>query len=194
MAIDEQVLTEHDLMRLSQAGQRYELIAGELIEMSPTGFLHVIIAGNVYRVLYAFATPRRLGYVCGDSLIYVLHIEPVTGKRTTRIPDVSFIRKGRQPAAADLAKPFRGAPDLAVEVMSPDDSATDLLDRIRHYFTYGTTEVWVLYPQQRELHRHVSGQPTIDIYAGDDPVETAAFFPGLELITSSLFEMPDMDA
>jgi Uma2 family endonuclease len=186
-------ITLQDLLRLSAKEGRFEVIDGEIVEMSPVGFRHVIVAGNAYRVLYDFATPQKLGYVCTDNLIYILHVDPETGIRKTRIPDASFIRKGRLPKDFDLGLPFPGAPDLAVEVMSPDDSAPELLAKIRHYFAYGTEQVWVLYPDQRELHQHIRGVNQIRIYGENDTLRAESLFPGLEIKIKDLFALPDVE-
>src|SRR5438105_13544496 len=134
MAVGERTaITEADLLRLGAHDQWVEVVNGELVATSPSGVLHVIIAGNVYRVLYAFVTEHKLGYVCMDSLIFVLLRNPEGKIIKSRIPDTSFVRKGRLPKDFDLSRPFPGAPDLAIEVMSPDDSAEDLLAKIRDY-------------------------------------------------------------
>jgi len=192
-AVKVKPITLQDLLRLNMKEGRFEVIDGEIVEMSPVGFRHVIVAGNAYRVLYDFATPQKLGYVCTDNLIYILYIDPETGIRKTRIPDASFIRKGRLPKDFDLGLPFPGAPDLAVEVMSPDDSALELLAKIRDYFAYDTEQVWVLYPDQRELHQHIRGINQIRIYGEDDILTADSLFPGLEIKIKNLFALPDVE-
>jgi len=195
ISTEEKIYTEDDVMRLSSKrdGFIYEIHDGELIKMSANGFLHVMITGNIYRPLYDFSTLRKLGYVAGGNLIYVLHINSNTKRRTTQIPDCSFIRKERIPKDYDFNRPFPGAPDLAVEVMSPDDTAQDILKRIRRFFMYGTAQVWVFYPDAQEVHQYIKGQPQIHIYSGADAIDCAAFFPGLTLITQDLFALPNME-
>ena len=186
-------ITEADLLRLAAQEPRVEVIAGKVVHMTPVGFLHVLIAGNVYRALYDYATQHKLGYVCGDGLIYVLEQDEECGIRETRIPDASFVRKGRLPHTFDQARPFPGAPDLAVEVMSPTDSATELLAKIRAYFRAGTVQVWVLYPEQQELHQYTHDQGAVRVYRDTDMVDTVALFPGMTLVVRDLFALPDME-
>jgi Uma2 family endonuclease len=185
-------ITVRDLMRLAAQDQRVEVIDGEITPMTPVGFLHVMVAGNVYRALYEFATAHKLGYVCGDSLIYVLEQDEERGIRRTRIPDASFIRKERMPETFNLSDPFPGAPDLAVEVMSPDDSATDLLAKIRAYFRAGTEQVWVFYPEHEEIHQYFRDQPEARLYRGDERIEADTLFSGLRLIARDMFVLPDL--
>lgn len=191
--IASQILTEADTIRLSKNGQRYELVNGELVMMSPNGFLHVIVSNNVYDVLKASSKIHKNGYVCGDNLIYVLHVDPETGKRTTRIPDTSFIRKGRLPKKFNLSRPFPGAPNLAIEVMSPEDTAEELLERVRDYLTYGTEQVWVFYPRPKEVHQYKRGESLVRIYTEKDVLDASDFFPGLLLDIAPLIELPQLD-
>lgn len=186
------VLTEADLLRLGAQGQRFEVIDGEIIEMMPVGVLHSDIAGNTYDTLKPFARANKLGEVRMDSLIFVLHVDAERGIRKTRIPDVSFVRRGRLPKGFDRSRPFPGAPDLAVEVVSPDEGADELLGKIRDYFAYGTDEVWVLYSEQQELHQYIRGEKASHIFTAEDTF-TSVLFPGLDIKIADLFILPEAD-
>ncbi|MBL8153607.1 MAG: Uma2 family endonuclease [Anaerolineae bacterium] len=187
------LLTEDDLMRLSAAGRRYELVQGELVEMNPVGIEHSDICGNAYRALYAFVAQHKLGRVNMDGLIFLLHIDPVTEKRTARIPDASFVRKGRLPKDYDRSRPFPGAPDLAIEVVSPDEGADELMGKIRDYLRFGTEQVWVLYPESRELHQFIQGEKGSHIYSEGDRLSGGALLPGFEIRVADLFAQPDTE-
>lgn len=185
------ILTEMDLLRLGAQDRRFEVIDGEIKEMSPVGYEHSTVVGNTYDVLNPHVKAHKLGYVHGDSLIYVLHVDEETGVRKTRIPDVSFIRRGRLPNKEARALPFHGAPDLAVEVVSPDDKADELLERIHDYFEYGTEQVWVLYPAQRELHQLIRGESGSHIFKAGDTFASGDLFAALRVNISDLFREPD---
>jgi Uma2 family endonuclease len=185
------ILTEADLLRLGAQDQRFEVIDGEIREMSPVGYEHSTVVGNTYDVLSPHVKQHKLGYIHGDSLIYVLHVDSETGVRKTRIPDVSFIRRGRLPSKEARALPFHGAPDLAVEVVSPDDKADELLERIHDYFEYGAEQVWVLYPAWRELHQFIRGISGSFIFITGDVFTPGELFPGLTINISDLFREPD---
>jgi len=186
-------ITEADLLRLNAADGRVEVIDGEGVPMTPVGLLHALVAGSVYRALYAYAAEHRLGYVMGDSLIYVLDEDPQMGIRQTRIPDASFIRKGRLPAGDDLARPFAGAPDLAVEVLSPEDSALEMLAKVRTYFEAGTAQVWLVYPAQQEVHCYHREAAAVQTFRAADTISAEALFPGLKLAVADLFALPDVE-
>lgn len=186
--------TERDLIRFATQNrdQRFEIVNGDIVNMAPIGIRHNIVAGNIYRALFAFVTPLRLGYVFTDNLIYVLEHNPKTGIRLTRVPDGSFVRKERLPEKYDLSLPFPGAPDLAIEVLSPDDTAAEVLKRIRDYFAHGTEQVWVVYPEQREVHQCKRGESGSRIYAGTDEIEAETVLPGFRLSLSEIFAIPDL--
>lgn len=128
-----------------------------------------------------------------DSLIYVLEHDPEAGIRNSRIADTSFVRKGRIPPDFDLRLPFPGAPDLAVEVVLPDETAKEILAKVRDYLRFGSEQVWVLYPEQKELHQYVSGSDSVRVYQGDDRIECAALFPDLEVTAAEFFALPELE-
>jgi len=185
-------ITEADLLRLGAQDILFEVIDGEIIEMQPVGVQHSDIAGNTYDILKPFARANKLGEVRMDSLIFVLHVDKEGGIRKTRIPDVSLVRRGRLAKDFDRSHPFPGAPDLAVEVVSPDESAGEVLAKIRDYFAYGTDEVWVLYSDQKELHQHIRGEDDIHVFRADNTF-ASALFPGLSIRIADLFIIPEAD-
>ena len=83
---------------------------------------------------------------------YILARDPLT----IRQPDVSVISRERiRATSADSY--FEGAPELAVEIVSPSDSAEDLDSKIRQYLESGAEQVWILYPKSRTGHVFSAG-------------------------------------
>ncbi len=184
-------ITLDELLQLG-SDARIEIINGEIVEMSPVGIEHAIIADNVYRVLFQFVTKNNLGYVFSADLIYVLKEDKAEKLRDTCVPDTSFVRRGRFPKEFNIKKPFPGAPDLAVEVMSPDDKAEDMEAKIGAYFEAGTDQVWVLYPKRASLHQHRRVDlKIVRVYQGSDVIDAESLFPDLQLAAQDLFAMPD---
>ncbi|MGC9309057.1 MAG: Uma2 family endonuclease, partial [Thermoplasmatota archaeon] len=179
------LITEEELMALG-ADAQVEVMNGEVIRMAPVGMLHHIIAGNIYRALYTAVEQGGAGYVFMDGLICLLDMHG-QGIRGAYVPDVCFIRKGRIPTGYDLARPFPGAPDLAVEVMSPDDSVETVLAKVRTYLAKGTEQVWVVYPSQKEIHQYLQGEKGVRVYSGDDVIRADSLVPGLSLRAEDLF-------
>jgi Uma2 family endonuclease len=180
-------VTLDGLMALGEDA-RVEVIEGAIVEMSPVGFAHVQIAGNVYDILKPFVREHNLGYVSMDGLLYLLDADAAQ-LRGAQVPDVSFLRQ--VPDDFDLDKPVPGAPDLAVEVVSPNDDAEILLTRIQKYLQFGTEQVWVLYPRLKELHLYRRDQmDTVKIYRAGDTLNAETLFPGLSISISDLFVLP----
>lgn len=136
------VATEEDLLRTPEDGWRYELV-DQQIRRVPGGARHAAVCVAVSARLLAFVDERQLGYVLGSN----------TGFRlpggNVRVPDVSFVAIGRF-RNEQLPEGFPDlAPDLAVEVLSPDDRSRDVLDKVGEYLQAGVRLVWVIDPGQR---------------------------------------------
>jgi Uma2 family endonuclease len=186
-------LGDDDLLHLGSMDQWVEVINGEIIHMSPVGIQHVIIAANAYEILKPFVTTHKLGYVFTDSLIYVLERSPQGKVVLTRIPDASFVRRGRLTKDFDLKKPFPGAPDLAIEVVSPQETADTILEKVRDYLEHGSEQVWVLYSDHKEWHQYINGEDIVHIYRAGDTFEAPTLFPGLTIVIADLFTLPNFD-
>jgi Uma2 family endonuclease len=102
--------TVDDVLRLGAKGERYELIDGELVQMTPTNLEHAEVEGHVGSILIAHVGPRRLGKVFVGEPLFQLD----RPDRLARAPDVAFIRRERLRTQSSLAGAFVGAPDLAV--------------------------------------------------------------------------------
>jgi Uma2 family endonuclease len=181
------IITEADLFRLAANDRRFEIVNGEVVDMHPVGLRHSVVAGNIHDILKAYARQHKLGSVHMDSLIYVLQERSETGIRKTRVPDTSFIRKGRLPRDFDRSRPFPGAPDLAVEVVSPDEGADELMAKMKDYFEAGTEQVWVLFPEYNQLYQYIGEPSNVTGYTDRDTLDAGALFPGLTIAVSELF-------
>jgi Uma2 family endonuclease len=195
-ATGSKLITAMDLMGLG-SNVWAEVVNGELIiqdrtaMMGAAGFLHVTVIDNIYDLLKPFVKAGQLGYVLTDGLTYIL-----SGKNEqielARLPDLSFIRKARIPTDFDPRLPFPGAPDLAVEVMSPGDSGEEVLTKVREYLQAGTEQVWVVYPTKKEVHQYRRETPeTVRVYTGEDSMEADTLFPGSKLSVREFFVLLD---
>ena len=185
-------ITEADLLHQGANDAFFEVLHGEPIPMSPIGLLHALIVNNIYDALAPFVKAHKLGIVFGDGLIYRMEGTP-DNVRISFVPDASFIRQGRIPKDFDIRRPFPGAPDLAVEVMLPSDDASVLIAKVREYLRLGTEQVLVIYPEAREVHQYKQGESVVYTYREDAPIDLAAFFPKLNVITRALFALPTLE-
>ena len=164
---------------------RYELVEGEVVELSPANDEHSGISVNIGT---AFNNYSRL-YGFGQAGVEAGHIL-VTGPDTVRGPDVSFRfvpRERRRQSTGFLA----GAPDIAVEVVSPSNTAAEIERKVGEYLAAGSQRVWVVYPATRTAARrvvvHHSGGTAIT-YSGSDVITDEELLPGFSLPLSEIFE------
>jgi Uma2 family endonuclease len=140
--------TDNELMSLPRDGRKYELIEGELL-MSPVGVTHSLVCLNLAMRLIRFVERKRLGKVFDSSMGFRL------SARILLSPDVSYVSKVRLKEIMVAPEKFLyGAPDLAVEVLSPGDTY-DLVERkLEKYFHHGTRLAWVVDPKRRIVTVH----------------------------------------
>jgi Uma2 family endonuclease len=187
MTVMEKLYTAEDLWELSHsreyAEKRLELIEGELIEMSPAGGKHGGLASQMDRLVGNHVDDNDLGYVTAAETGYTLFKNP-DGKDTVLAPDVGFVRKDRLPEGLpDGYVPL--APDLAVEVVSPNDSAAEIHNKVMKYLKYGTRLVWVLYfDTESAVAYNASGAQVIDV---EGTLDGGDVVPGLKIPMRKLF-------
>jgi Uma2 family endonuclease len=148
--------TADELFMLPDDGFRYELVKGEVRRMPPAGSEHGAIAVNITIVIAQFVKAHDLGIVFGAETGFKIASDP----DTVRAPDLAFIRRERIPAEGIPRGFWPGAPDLAVEVISPSDTYTDVEEKVNDWLSAGTRMVLVLNPRSRTVtvytsHTHV---------------------------------------
>ncbi len=133
------------LMGLPKNGHKYELLEGDLL-MSPVGETHSDICMRLGTLLTVFVESRQLGRVYDSSIGYRL------SPKLLLSPDVSFVSNERLDRIRVAPEKFlQGAPDLAVEVLSPSDTATIIEKKLDLYFEHGTEAAWLVDPQRKAV-------------------------------------------
>ena len=149
--------------------------------MSPAGFEHGRVVVRITRPLAEFVEQHGLGVVTGVETGFQISHDP----DTVRAPDAAFLRAARVPSEPQTGF-FPGPPDLAVEVLSPDDRAGQVLAKVRDWLAAGTQAVWVIDPWTH----------TVSVYAGPNQAEVLGeeavltggeLLPGFELPVSGVF-------
>ena len=148
----------------------FELIEGVLTERKMMGALSDLVAMLIGARLVNFALGRRAGHVFGSETTYRCFDHPATGRRA----DVSFIRTGRLPGERIPDGYVTIPADLAVEVISPNDLAHEVDEKVALYLRHGFGEVWVVYPNTRTVYVHRRGQPILSLGDEDTLVGSAA--------------------
>jgi len=165
------LMTAEEFDRLEESDElRYELDEGELIAMTRPRPLHNRIAGELFYHLRHYLEEHPVGSVMNSDNMYVL------GPNTRRAPDVSFLRKERA-AAIDPASDIEGAPDLAIEVLSPTDTAAAMRRKVRQYFAAGAAVVWVVYPESREVEVWEESQKPARVLQEEAVLEDVRLLP-----------------
>jgi Uma2 family endonuclease len=171
-----------EFWHLSHGLPRAELVAGQVVELVLPGFRHGVVVGTFAEYLRNYARARRLGVVV-ENVGFVLSADPPT----VRGPDVALVFGGRMPAPPPV-KFFPGPPDLAVEVLSPDDRPGEVAAKVADYLRAGTLAVWVADPEAQTVAIHT--RDGITRYGRGETLRGAPPLPGLELPLEVLFADP----
>jgi Uma2 family endonuclease len=173
-------LTAEDLWELSRDGKRRELVRGAIIEKAPMGDIHGAITAWLTYLIVDYVETHATGEVTGAETGFRLSTDP----DTVRAPDVAVIRKERLTPMTGKYYPL--APDLAVEVVSPGDTAGDIHEKVRDFLQAGTRLLWVVYPSSRTVVVHTpAGAETLE---SSDTLDGGEVLPGLSLPVGRVFE------
>lgn len=177
-------MTADELLRLPDNGMRRELVAGELHEMPPAGGAHGYVGGRAFGRLLLFLErhPEVGGGLFAAETGFRLSRDP----DTVRAPDVAYVGEARLAQARVPGFPEL-APDLVVEVVSPNDTAGEIQKKVGEWLGAGSQLVWVLYPATRSVMVFRQDGTAALLHAEDtltgDPV-----LPGFSCTVSDLFQ------
>ena len=159
-----------------------ELKNGRLVEKSPTGDQHNRIGFLLLYDLVQIIVPNQLGQLNLPDMGVVLDQE----QHTIRCPDVAFVTAGRLP---EITKGFlRLAPDLAVEIISPGDLYTEVVEKVDEYLQAGVRLVWVIDPRRKTVRIYrPAGQAQLTLGLVDE-LDGEDVIPGFKLPVARLFE------
>ncbi len=166
------LLTADDLAKQPNDGARYELVKGVLQKMPPAGFEHGICAAEIGSRLNVHVKTHKLGYVCGAETGFKIAQNP----DTVRAPDAAFVSQASIEQQGIVRGYWEGAPDLAVEVISPGDTYAEVAEKVEEWLTAGCRMVWVINPRRETVEVYRSNKDfTVlrgtDILNGADVVE-----------------------
>lgn len=182
MATTDRLMTAEELLRLPDDGQRHELIAGELRTMAPSSGQHGWVGSNVSVPLGQYVRAHKLGLTFQAETGFILTRAP----DTVRAPDVAFVRRERALAGVDAEGYWQGAPDLAVEVVSPNDRLTEVAANVAEWLAHGALMVLVVNPRRRTVAVHRPGQPP-RLLTESDTLDGEDVVPGWTLPVRDIF-------
>jgi Uma2 family endonuclease len=165
----------------------YEVVDGQFVETPRMGAFESVIASILQTYLGPYAKEKGLGRVAIETL-FILDAT----RRLRRRPDVAYVSYERWPRSRRVprAEAWDVVPDLAVEVVSPTNTADEVLGKIREYFEAGVRRVWVIYPTEELAYVYRSPTQNV-ILATADEFDGEDVLPGFRLGLSKLFEAED---
>ena len=181
MAPSTPLVTAEELERLPRDDRRYELVEGRLIPMSPVGLPHGTVVANVI-----FLLRRHLLTMPVAQVMTEVGFKLAANPDTVRAPDIAVVRKDR------LSPNTHGfpslAPDLAIEVLSPDDRPGEVRSKVDEYLARGVLIVVVIDPETRTATVwRASGSP-IRLDNADDRLDLDEVLPGFSCSLDEIFD------
>jgi Uma2 family endonuclease len=182
MTTQTKLMTAEELLRLPQDGYRYELIHGELVKTPPSGQQHDKHAARVLKSLVQHVDERKLGEVYAAETGFKLASNP----DHVRAPDVAFSARPRLERVGEVEGFWPGAPDLAVEVVSPNDTYAEVEDKVFDWLGAGCRMVVVVNARKRAVtvYRSLS---QITVLGPNDTLDGVDGVPGWRLPIAQLF-------
>ncbi len=174
-------ITADALWQMGSIAEKYELVKGDLVEMTPPGGVHGQLAVRLVVLLQNFVYANKLGEILVESG-YILATNP----DTVRGPDISFLSTEKIPSAGIPTGYIKGVPDLVVEIVSPSDTASIMQAKVEDYLTYGTQLVWVIYPRRKTVMIH-HPDGTAHTLHQDDTLSGEGVLPGFSCFVNDIF-------
>ena len=182
MTVDQKLMTADELFNMPDDGMRHELVRGELRTMPPGGWGHGRDSSKLDRSLGNHVEAHGLGEVATNEPGFLLTTDP----DTVRAPDVAFVRSERLAGANPERGYYPGVPDLAVEVISPNDLYTEVDEKVGEWLEHGTRMVLVVNPRRRTVAVHRPGRD-VRILGVEDTLDGEDVVPGWTMKVRDLF-------
>ncbi len=180
---EKKVWTDAEFMALPKDGHRYEIVNGELVDMGSSGALHGNLAIMLSPALFAVVNAQKLGSLFDSSTAFKMK----SGNR--RSPDISLFAKERLQGITELPTGFLdGAPDLAVEVLSPGNTVEEIHDKLVEYFENGTRLAWIIHPSEHYVLVYRFAHEPDRLLKSVDNLDGEEVIPGFTLPVAELFQ------
>ncbi len=176
------LLTAEDLWKQADDGYRYELVKGIIRRMPPAGFEHGIRAAEIGSLLTVHVKKHKLGFVCCAETGFKISQDP----DTVRALDAAFVRQAAIDEQGIPKGYWEGAPDLAVEVISPSDTYTEVDEKVDEWLIAGCAMVWVVNPRRKTVEVYRSPEE-ITVLRGDDILDGGDVIEGFQCRVQELF-------
>ena len=182
MVAQTQLMTADELLNLPDDAYRYELVRGELRKSPLNGVEHGIVSARIAFALAPYVKAHNLGTALGGNVGFLIESNP----DHVRAPDAAFIRRERADAAGLVEGYFPGPPDLAVEVISPDDRYTEVEEKVADWLAAGVQLVILVDPRRRSVTRQAPGQAPVTL-TEQDTLDGSPVLPGWQMPIRDIF-------
>lgn len=182
MTVVQKPVTAEELLKMPDDGLRSELVRGEVRRMAPAGNVHGRIAINVTIPLGQHVRENNLGVVYAAETGFKISSDP----DTVRAPDVAFVSRERVEKIGEVEGFWPGAPDLAVEVVSPGDLYTEVEEKVLGWLEAGSRMVVVVDPRNRTVSVR-QRLAEVQILTEGGTVYGGEVVPGWELPVADIF-------
>ena len=176
------LVTADDLLMLEASGKSTELVRGKLIVREPPSTYHGRVQATLNVIVGSHVRAHALGALFGQDTGFKIASDP----DTVRAPDLAFVDRTR---VAQI--PRRGyaalAPDLAAEILSPDDRPGEVLAKVGDWLAAGVRLVWVIDPDRRAASGY-RADGSVATVSSDADMDGEAVLPGLSFPLSDLFD------
>lgn len=176
------LLTAEDVERMGADGERMELIEGVLREKEGVSGRHGEAEAEIFGPLHAHVKREGLGRVYpSDTQFKVLRDPDII-----HIPDLAFVRTERLPAESVREGIMPLAPDLVVEVVSPNDRFVEVIEKVERYQRAGVPLIWLVLPRPRAVDVYILGQSPRRLREGDT-LDGGDVIPGFSIPVADIF-------
>lgn len=176
------LVTADELFTMPDTKHGCELVRGKIIKYMPAGNLHGIIALKIGRIVGNFVEENNLGVVVAAETGFIISRNP----DTVRAPDAAFIGNEKLAEYGIMEGFFPDAPDLAIEVVSPNDKKRDIEDKVQDYLAAKVKLIWTIYPQKQIVVVHRQSK-VVSILFETDELEGEEVLPNFKFPLEKLF-------
>jgi Uma2 family endonuclease len=162
--------------------REYELVDGQPEEKDMGGARHGRVGARLIAWMLNHVEARKLGAVYGPDTTFQIG-------QNQRLPDVSFVSAARIPVDGDPEGIWPIAPDLAVEVISPNDLFDKVMSKVEEYFAAGVRQVWLVSPERRTVTIYDSPASSTRL-SEQDELRSERILPGFQFRIMDLFALP----
>lgn len=182
----ERVLTLEDFEQIPDAGKRYELEYGRLVEVAPVGNEQSFLAAVMIQHILDHLGPRPKGAVFDSAARFRLARDP----DLIRGPDVSYVPRDRLPPRPWPNVAMDVVPALAVEIVSSSNTAEEIETKVDEYLAAGVDLVWVVHSANERVYVHDSSG-NVQVRRRRDTLDGGIVLPGFNLPLEDLFGVLD---